>query len=327
MSKKARVRSTDSLEFLLARLVVVSDDLAGITAAARSSANRGLHRIRVEERARWTRELELATKGLKEAKSALSRAELQKDIGKPSVVEEQRALVSAKQRYRRAEDKLQRVASWSAKLQKASDEFQSSVAPLRSFAISRLDKAGTDLEKTLDLLFEYMRVSAPSPGGPDSAGDGQEETDTTASRKIGEIGLVRARVKALAWPERDAQVERVDCPNIQLGITEAPGAAQPSEAAQAPGATQGGVPRVLCEPGIDLGESCYLARTRSGWVIGSISGHAGDLQEVSDPGRLGPVLGLPIGCIVLVRNGRAEEIVDRFNMPIRGVLGSEEDRS
>ena len=315
MSKKARVRSTDSLEFLLARLVVVSDELTGITAAARSSANRGLHRICVEERSRWTRELEAATKGLKEAKSALSRAELQKDIGKPSVVEEKRALERARERHRRAEAKLGRVAWWSSKLQKSADEFHSSVTPLRSFAISRLDRAGTDLEKTLDLLFEYMRVSAPSSAGPDGGGGGEDVTDAAGGARPGGVSGVRARVKGLAWPEADAELERVECPGIRIG---------PLGPA---GEGEGELPRVLCEAGVDPAEGCYMARTRRGWVIGSESGAGGELREVRDPGPLRAVLGLPIGCIVLVRAGRAERIVDRFDMPIRGVPGSEEERA
>lgn len=315
MSKKARVRSTDSLEFLLARLVVVSDELTGITAAARSSANRGLHRICVEERARWTREAEAATKGLKEAKSALSRAELQKDIGKPSVLEEKRALERARERHRRAEEKLGRVAWWAAKLQKAGDEFHSSVTPLRSFAVSRLDRAGTDLEKTLDLLFEYMRVSAPSSAGPDGGASVEDASEAVASGRGGGVSGVRARVKALAWPEADAELEGIECPEIRLWP---PGRT---------GEAEGEPPRVLCESGVVPAERCYLARTRKGWVIGSESGEGGALREVRDPGPLRAVLGLPIGCIVLVREGRVEKIVDRFDMPIRGVLGPEEERS
>jgi len=314
MSKKARVRSTDSLEFLLARLVVVGDDLAGVTAAARSSANRGLHRIRVEERARWTRELELATKGLKEAKAALSRAELQKDIGKPSVVEEKRDLERASTRHRRAEEKLGRVSWWSAKLQKAEDEFQGSVAPLRAFAIGRLDRAGADLEKTLDLLFEYMRVSAPSSGGPDTGASEGDAAGASAPGRAGPVGVVRARVKSLDWPGAGVELERVGCPAIEVGVS-VPVAAVAGEP-----------PRVLCESGVDPAEPCFLARTRMGWVIGSVSERWGELREVGDPGPLRPMLGLPIGCIVLVREGRVAEVVDRFDMPIRGVVDPEEER-
>jgi len=172
-----------------------------------------------------------------------------------------------------------------------------------------------DLEKTLDLLFEYMRVSAPSSGGPDGGGSVEDASDAAAPGRAGEIGGVRARVKALAWPEADAGLERVECPGIQVGNSESSGAAE------------GDLPRVLCEAGVDPAENCYLARTRRGWVIGSVSGGAGELREVGDPGPLRGVLGLPIGCIVLVRKGRAEKIVDRFDMPIRGVLGPEEERS
>lgn len=172
MARGARVVSIELIAELRARLLAYREEAVSILDNADSEVERAHRWVSQDQAAYWQSELRRREDAVVQARSDLARAEAQKQMGKPSTLDERRALDRAKRAVEEARDKRQMVARWARTLDKEVQIYRGQTQPLRTHLEGPIERALTLLARLSQSLDEYVALSAPaqqSAGSADSA--------------------------------------------------------------------------------------------------------------------------------------------------------------
>lgn len=162
MARGARVVSIELISELRARLLAYRDEAISILDSADSEVER-MHRwVSQEQTAFWQSELRRREDAVVKARSDLARAEAQKQMGKPSTLDERKALDRAKRAVEEAREKRATVARWTRTLDREMQMYRGQVQPLRTHLEGPVERALTLLARYSQNLEDYVALAAPT---------------------------------------------------------------------------------------------------------------------------------------------------------------------
>ncbi|TVQ81392.1 MAG: hypothetical protein EA380_01930 [Phycisphaeraceae bacterium] len=181
MARGARVVSIELIGELRARLLAYREEAASILDNADSEVERAYRWVSQEQAAYWQSELRRREDVVVQARSDLARAEAQKEMGKPSTLDERRALERAKRAVEEAREKRQIVARWARTLDKEVQIYRGQTQPLRTHLEGPIERALTLLARFSQSLDDYVALSAPSQQSEGAASSGPAEGESVMS--------------------------------------------------------------------------------------------------------------------------------------------------
>lgn len=181
MARGARVVSIELIAELRARLLAYREEAASILDNADSEVERAHRWVSHDQAAYWQSELRRREDAVVQARSDLARAEAQKQMGKPSTLDERRALERAKRAVEEARDKRQIIARWARTLDKEVQIYRGQTQPLRTHLEGPIERALTLLARLSQSLDEYVALSAPSQQSEGSADSAHAASESVMS--------------------------------------------------------------------------------------------------------------------------------------------------
>ena len=179
MPKRAQVESLDALKDFRARLCIFRDRARQALDEVMQQLQGTRHWLQHEQIRTWRREIDRRTRNLTDARADLNRARLS-EMSRSSQGEAS-AVSAATRALREAHDKLQTVRRW---LQGYDSKAQTQVVPLRKLAEyleHDIPQAIARLDRFIDTLSEYARLSVPAsppPAGPPAQAEQDAGTET-----------------------------------------------------------------------------------------------------------------------------------------------------
>ncbi len=162
MARGARVVSIELISELRARLLAYRDEALSILDSADSEVER-MHRwVSQEQAAFWQSEVRRREDAVVKARSDLARAEAQKQMGKPSTLDERKALDRAKRAVEEAREKRATVARWTRILDREMQMYRGQVQPLRTHLEGPVQRALMLLARYSQNLEDYVALVAPA---------------------------------------------------------------------------------------------------------------------------------------------------------------------
>lgn len=161
------VESFEALKRLRTTLCRFADLVAGGLGEAEAELHRTINWVRLEQRNYWKRETAKRTELLARAKSALALKRLQHTAasGRPSCVEEEKALALAKRRLEEAEQKQANVGRWGRRLDEEAHSYQAAASGLHQALSLDIPNALAQLDNMLAALEAYAPTAAPQAQG------------------------------------------------------------------------------------------------------------------------------------------------------------------
>ena len=158
MSDFAQVQSVDALKDFRAALVEFGEDARLALGEALSDVQRTVWWVQHDQPAHWQRELRHRTNRLNEAKTDLSRAQLQQG----STVIEKKKVLACQKAVEEAEEKLRRIKQWSINIEKELMLFKGQCNSLGGVIDGELPKVVARMERMIDSLHQYISLKAPT---------------------------------------------------------------------------------------------------------------------------------------------------------------------
>ncbi len=196
MAEAAKVKSLDALRDFKAALLEFIDEGKGALSGASSDIQRTVWWLQQDRRAHWEREIRQRTEKVAQAKSELYRKQLQAtaDGGRPSDVDERKALQKAQMALEEAQRKLEATKKWAAALDREFLLYRGQVQPLGRVLDADLPKAVIKLDRMVTALEKYLLERAPDTdrllgGAPASA---SSEVASVATSQPGKIASADA---------------------------------------------------------------------------------------------------------------------------------------
>lgn len=282
----------------------------------------------------WKRESKSRAEQLTRAKSALAYKKMSASSmgGRPSCVEEEKAVAVAKRRVEEAEQKQARVRAWSRRIDEEIFLYQAAVSGLTQARTTHIPNALAQLDNMLKALEAYVASAVPQmevskvaqESVPAEGGSRESMVRAVAPGAAEEVEYRRLKGRSPSQATRDSlslpgqkdrllgeQTRPFSCsvdPN-RLGLARVPVAAEG---------------KIVLARGV-ISQSCvYLSRLLefgsgdSGWYVGNVA-YPDSLEYdavciadvlVAWPG-LAPLLELPPGCLVILNGAEPEVIFDQ----------------
>ncbi len=180
MAEGAKVQDIDAIKRFRAYLAKVGE-VAGLALGdAESDINRTMTWLETEQSTYWSGQIRKRQEVLQRAQQALRDKQLYKDASgsQPSVVEEQKAALKAKNNLLEAEQKLANTKAWIRRLPKEISLYRGGVQPLGNTVAAGMPAALAHLTNALDRLDRYVaspmetQSAAPAATGLEAAGTG-----------------------------------------------------------------------------------------------------------------------------------------------------------
>ncbi|NNM88358.1 MAG: hypothetical protein HKL95_07540 [Phycisphaerae bacterium] len=208
MAEGAKVHDIDAIKRFRAYLAKVGE-VAGLALGdAESDINRTMTWLETEQSTYWSGQIRKRQEVLKRAQQALRDKQLYKDASgsQPSVVEEQKAVLKAKNSLMEAEQKLANTKAWIRRLPKEISLYRGGVQPLGNTVAAGMPAALAHLTNALESLDRYvaspveLQSAAPAAIGLETAGTGagsdmaRSPTQADETKPEGEAALLRKAI-------------------------------------------------------------------------------------------------------------------------------------
>ncbi len=170
MAEYAELLSVEVLKDLRVALVRFAED----TKLALQDVDFDIRRTREwlsnEQRLYWQSEIRRWQQKLSQAKSELHRKKLSRFMDRqPDTSQEEKAVKRAEFRLENAQRKLERVKRWIPELQHAVQEYHTQSQPLADLLEMQLVRDLARLDRMIEAIELYTRMSTPKPEGPASS--------------------------------------------------------------------------------------------------------------------------------------------------------------
>jgi hypothetical protein len=163
MSTQAAVHSIDALKDFRVALALFSDDALAALGAVDMEARRTLQWLQHNRRAYWHEQIKKRREKVAEVRAEVFRRKLAKKADYAPIYGEQKDLLrQAEASLRDAELRANLVKKWEPALQQAVLEYHGSTRRIKDLASGEVPRALILLERMIDALEAYLRVSVPS---------------------------------------------------------------------------------------------------------------------------------------------------------------------
>jgi hypothetical protein len=161
MAQSANITSIEALRLLKAAVVTFEEEVQAAIVALEMEARRPVEWIEHDRKQYWPKQVRKASDEVSEARLALQRCELTiSGEDNRSCYDERKALMKAKKRLEKCEEKVRAVRQWSPKIRKEVEEFEVQTAKLKQFLESDFVKAPAALARMADALDQYVQQGA-----------------------------------------------------------------------------------------------------------------------------------------------------------------------
>ncbi len=163
MSSQADVRSIDALKDLRVALALFSEDALSALGAVDAEVRRTVRWLQHDRREYWQGQIKRRRELVASAQAEVFRRKLAKTADyTPAYSEQKEALRRAEAGLREAEAKAALVKKWEPVLQQAALEYRASTRRIKNFASGEAPRAMALLDRLVDALEAYLRVSLPT---------------------------------------------------------------------------------------------------------------------------------------------------------------------
>jgi hypothetical protein len=180
MRNAVNVKSIEALRDFRAALIEFRDVARTTLSGAISDVQRAVGWLQHEQIAYWEREKRAWAERVTRAKSELYRKQVMTSDGRPSDVDERRALEKAERRYQEVEEKIERTRHWARLLERESMMFRGQLGALSTTVDAEFPKAVMRLEKLAASLDAYLAMQMPTNDAgraSDGTSSGQSEPE------------------------------------------------------------------------------------------------------------------------------------------------------
>jgi hypothetical protein len=227
MSPRANVRSLDSVQRFLPKVVKFEEDLGAALTSLRQEINRTLQWLDHDCPNYWQNQVRMGFDRVAEARTTLMRKQMITVAGHRSeAIDEKKALAKAKANLDLAQQKVQACRQWSIKAHHAADEYTARVGRVEQSIGKSLPRIKHMLKRMIMALESYAAVeraalseldAAPpvaqqEPAAEEQAAAGQKAEGTTTGNGA-QAGEQPAEAGAAV--ERTAQEEALESANPQ----------------------------------------------------------------------------------------------------------------
>ena len=194
MAEGAKVQDIDAIKRFRAYLAKVGEAAGLALGDAESDINRTMTWLETEQSTYWSGQIRKRQEVLQRAQQTLRDKQLYKDASgsHPSVVEEQKAVLKAKNSLLEAEQKLANTKAWIRRLPKEISLYRGGVQPLGNTVAAGMPAALAHLTNALDSLERYIaspveaQSAVPGATGAETAGAGGGSAMARAPGEAGE---------------------------------------------------------------------------------------------------------------------------------------------
>ena len=165
MSQFARVTSLDALRNFKAAIAEFAEQAGQALSEAQSDVQRTVWWIQHDQPAHWQREIKKRTEKLNLAKTELFRKQLESNDTRTSAVVERKAVAKAQAALDEADEKLRRVKKWAIALEREFMLFKAGCSQVSTAIAGDLPAAMGRMDKMIDSLEAYVRLTAPTDKG------------------------------------------------------------------------------------------------------------------------------------------------------------------
>jgi hypothetical protein len=170
MSESARVRHVGALNELGGALTSFADRSLLALESVDAEMRRALDWLDAQV-GHWQTEIRKSEEAVFLAKQELGRKKLMR-VGDrpPDTSEQEEALYHARERLRRAEDKLEATRNWLRQWDTEMIEYEGPTRQLKSFLEMDISRAGALLKNKTEILESYLATGLPDESAPAAAG-------------------------------------------------------------------------------------------------------------------------------------------------------------
>ncbi|MCA9297149.1 MAG: hypothetical protein KC983_11545 [Phycisphaerales bacterium] len=181
MRNAVNVKSIEALREFRAALIEFRDVARTTISGANSDVQRAVGWLQHEQVAYWEREKRTWAERVARAKSELYRKQVMTSDGRPSDVDERRALDKAERRFKDIEEKIERTRHWARLLDRESMMFRGQLGALSTTVDAEFPRAEARLEKLAASLDAYLAMQMPTnDAGRASDGTSSNSPETGA---------------------------------------------------------------------------------------------------------------------------------------------------
>ncbi len=208
MAQGAKVQDIDAIKRFRAYLAKVGEAAGLALGDAESDINRTMTWLETEQSTYWSGQIRKRQEVLKRVQQVLRDKQLYKDASgsQPSVVEEQKAVLKAKNNLLEAEQKLANTKAWIRRMPKEISLYRGGVQPLGNTVAAGMPAALAHLTNALDRLERYVAAptetesTAPAAAGAETASApggsamARSPTEGPTSEPEGEAAALRSAI-------------------------------------------------------------------------------------------------------------------------------------
>lgn len=165
MSRFARVGSVDILKQFRTSLCTFAEKASHALDEADSEIQRTTTWLKQDQQTYWKDQRRKRTEQLSQAKRALTRKQaLGKSPlgGRPSYVDERKAVASAQRRFEEAQQKLAKVVRWTRQLEQEAFTHKELIQGLARAVDVEIPNARAEMDRIIAALESYMALTPPS---------------------------------------------------------------------------------------------------------------------------------------------------------------------
>jgi hypothetical protein len=340
MAETARVESVDALRKFRAALIKFAEAVRVGLDEAEAEVQRASHWVKQEQQNYWKAQIRKRSELYARAKSDLSRKKTQRTAlgGRYSCIDEEKALAAAERRLEEAKQKQANVRRWSRLLDEESFSYKGVAQGMSTVVEVEVPNAVAQLDNMIEALEAYATPGAPSEQrstAPTAAGEEVSRPADFASvardepspaETVSACHLLRALTPSpTVRGETDFGELELDWPEYSEAENALRDALAPIAAARSPIVAED---KVVVARGVAQCRRIYLERVGgvqagdSGWYVGAADGTATtgyDALRIRDVLRRRPeleaVFELPVGWLVVLREGTVETVLDPQDEP------------
>lgn len=167
MGTQANVQSIEALKGLRTALALFSEEVLSALGAVDMEIRRTVHWVQQDRKNYWQEQIKRRREAVAAAQAEVFRRKLAKtDDYTPAFSEQKELLRKAQASLQDAEQRVILVRKWEPALQHAVLEYQASRRRIKDLAAGDTPRAVAVLERLVEALEAYLRVTAPSGGIP-----------------------------------------------------------------------------------------------------------------------------------------------------------------
>jgi hypothetical protein len=209
MSTQASVHSIDALKDLRTSLALFGEDVQSALGAVDMEIRRTVQWLQHDRRMYWQEQIKRRKEQVAQAQAEVFRRKLaQRPDYSPAYSEQKQLLAKAEASLRDAEARAAMVKKWEPALQLAVLEYRGTTRRINSIASGDVARSVVLLQKMIDALESYLRVTAPSGIAAASPLEGIVDTfmaeETARSEESDAESATTATAELPAAPETNA---------------------------------------------------------------------------------------------------------------------------